>query len=229
MLAKPSLESLKRTVAHAESAGFRVELIAILDRPDTTTREVIKTHGPDNLRIEEVDFGDLGKARNRGVAIAHGRYVAFLDADDLWGVSWLASAAIAADLRATPTVWHPEVNIFFGADKHIFVHIDMEDSAFRPAGLMIENYWTALSFASREVYVANPYPETNLGEGFGFEDWAWNMLTISRGIIHKIVPGTGHVIRRKWGQSLAREASLADAVPRPSPYIHGFISAGRLA
>src|SRR5690606_31378963 len=113
MLAKPSLESLKRTVAHAESAGFRVELIAILDRPDTTTREVIKTHGPVNLRIEEVDFGDLGKARNHGVAIARGRYVAFLDADDLWGVSWLTSAAIAADLRATPTVWHPEINIFF--------------------------------------------------------------------------------------------------------------------
>ena len=70
----------------------------------------------------------------------------------------------------------------------------MEEASFRAAGLAIENYWTALSFAAREIYLHHRYPSTDLELGFGFEDWAWNMETIDAGVLHKIVPGTGHVI-----------------------------------
>ena len=80
MLAKPSLDSLKRAVALAEKAGFQVETLAVLDRADALTREVVKSNGPDRLRLEDVDFGDLGLARNHGAAKAQGHYVAFLDA-----------------------------------------------------------------------------------------------------------------------------------------------------
>lgn len=222
MLAKPSLESLKRSAARAESSGYGIEIIVVLDRADAVTREVVHRHVSPGTRIIETDFGDPGMARNRAVAAARGRYVGFLDADDLWGVNWLESAATLATTRPDSVIWHPEICAYFGAARHVFRHIDMETEDFSLTGLMIENYWTALSFASRQVYMENPYPETDLVAGFGFEDWTWNMQTISRGIVHKIVPGTGHVIRRR-PHSVSRETIDAQAVPRPTAYIRTYL------
>lgn len=222
MLAKPSLESLKRSVAHVEGANLTVEVIVVLDRSDPITREIVANHGSSGFRTIATDFGDPGHARNHAVRSAEGDYLAFLDADDLWGVDWLAKAVAAARMRQDQVIWHPEVCVYFGAARHVFRHIDMEEPNFSAAGLVIENYWTSLSFGARELYVENPYPGTDLNAGFGFEDWAWNMQTISRGIIHKIVPETGHVIRRRV-QSVSQESVGAQAVPRPTPYLRNYL------
>lgn len=207
---------------HAQRHGLAVEVIIILDRADQLTRDVVQSQSEKEFRIVETSFADPGKARNFAVGMAEGRYVAFLDADDLWGENWLASAARIATTREDPIVWHPEVSIYFGATKNIFCHIDMEESEFQYAGLMIENYWTCLSFAAHEIYLQTPYPETDLQLGFGFEDWAWNMETISRGVIHKIVPGTGHIIRRK-NESVSRTTVRAQGIPQPNCYIRSFL------
>jgi glycosyltransferase involved in cell wall biosynthesis len=221
LIAVPSIESVLRCKRHAEEAGYHVELVGILDRSDTLTKNVVQSSFQGAVIIE-TDFGDLGKARNEAIEIARGDFVGFLDADDLWGEDWLTKAAHSAQTRDDPIVWHPEVSVYFGASKLLFYHVDMEDPEFVPTGLVIDNYWTALSFAAREIYVQNPYPGTDLRSGIGFEDWTWNMTTISAGVIHKIVPGTGHVIRRKEA-SLSRDTLSADAISHPGNYIDRLI------
>ncbi|MBM3095499.1 glycosyltransferase [Ensifer sp. T173] len=222
LLARASLQSLKRNADLARETGFSVEIIAVLDRGDQHTLDVIEQNMDENSRLFATDYGDPGKARNFAVSEAHGDYIAFLDADDLWGANWLSEAARCASLREDPVIWHPELSVYFGEAKHLFRHIDVESDEFSLPSLMVENYWTMLSFGRRELYTSNPYPLTDIAAGFGFEDWGWNMTTVSRGILHKVVPGTGHVIRRRPG-SVSSKTVLAHAVPPPTNLLKTYL------
>ncbi len=65
-----------------------LELVIVDDGSDDGTAEYLADLGrqaPELLRLVTLTHGGTpGRARNRGVAAARGRYIAFLDADDLW-------------------------------------------------------------------------------------------------------------------------------------------------
>ena len=218
LLAVPAIASIYRNTDRLLDAGYEVEILGIMDRSDPLTKSVIESRFRKDVTLIETDFGDAGLARNHAVNVATGDFLGFLDADDLWGADWLIRAADMAQTREASVIWHPEVSIYFGDAKLAFYHIDMEDPRFEPTGLALDNYWTALSFAAHEVYSQNPYPPTDLREGIGFEDWSWNMNTISAGLLHKVVPKTGHAIRRRL-RSLSRMTLKADAISHPGDYI----------
>jgi len=216
LLAWPSLLSLAAAVRNAEDNGLRIEVIGVLDRPDGATIEIF--HGyPGNrcMRILHVENGDPGRSRNNGIAAARGNWIAFLDADDLWCNNWLLAAHQSAERDGRSIIWHPEVNVYFGTHPHVFAHVDMEDPDYDHLGLALTNYWTALCFAPRSLLLDTPYPETTLNRQIGYEDWGWNMETIARGALHKVVPGTGHAIRMKE-VSVVRQTTAARALPHPS-------------
>lgn len=217
ILAQPTLRSLSQSVACSRVSGISVEALLVLDRPDDLTREVFAEFVSHHSwsRILPVEFGDLGLSRNAGVIEAAGRWIAFLDADDLWGANWLSAALASAEKDKRPIVWHPELNIYFGHDPHIFHHVDMEEEHFQLSALAMTNCWTALCFASRQILEQVPYRATELGKQIGYEDWSWHLETISNGVIHKVVPGTGHAIRRKR-VSLVSQTNAAQCMPRPS-------------
>lgn len=212
--------SALRAISTASDSGYSTEIIAVLDKPNALTREVVSGMLTNVGRIVELEFGDVGRARNEGIREASGDFIALLDADDLWGPNWLLEALRCAEQRSDPIVWHPEVNIYIGSSNHILHHKDMENSAFEPTSLMLENRWTALSFARRELYLSNPYPVSDIVQGIGFEDWAWNMNVITNGALHKVVPGTGHIIRRKRVASLSGATVRANGVPPFTEYIN---------
>jgi glycosyltransferase involved in cell wall biosynthesis len=222
-LLAPSLESALAAADLAAEHGIATETIVVLDRPDDTTREIVERHQRrPALRPDVIDIGDLGGARNHGVTLARGRYVAFLDGDDLWGDAWLVHACRAAREATRPTIWHPEANLIFGDENpHVFLHRDMEDLGFEQDWLRVANYWTALSFAELTIYSAFPYPSNRLAEGFGYEDWSWNISTIAAGITHRTVEGTIHCVRRKPGGSLLASTVQSGALPDWSPLFGG--------
>lgn len=62
------------------------ELIIIDDSSSDNTVDVIRAIEDDRIRLIELEENSgAAMARNRGVEIAQGEYIAFLDSDDLWG------------------------------------------------------------------------------------------------------------------------------------------------
>jgi glycosyltransferase involved in cell wall biosynthesis len=214
LIARPSLLSISRAKAHAEERGLNVEVIVVLDRADSVTMGIVERWEESDVRVLRVDHGDLGLSRNYGVNAAAGEWVAFIDADDLWCETWLNYAVVAARHDRRKIVWHPEVSVYFGVHKHIFMHMDMESDGYDPLSLCQSNYWTSSCFANRAIFVSTPYPRSELACQIGHEDWSWNLSVIGKGAIHKVVKTTGHAIRSKR-ESLLRDANLAGAFPKP--------------
>lgn len=193
--AEPSLRSAVAALDAARDSGLSTQLVLVMDRPDAATSDVADgLSGTHDASTVEVDHGDLGLARNSGVAAAAGEIVAFLDADDLWGDEWLVRAHSLLERADGRVVAHPEINLVHGAAVRLVRHPDSADPTFDPDRFRLHNAWTALSCAPRSLYEAIPFPPNRLEDGFGFEDWSWNAETLRRGIRHQPVPDTVHVI-----------------------------------
>ncbi len=196
VLAGPSLVSFDQAIEAARQFGLVVEGLVVLDRPTAATRmQFVGVEG--RHRVIVADEGDPGLARNAAVASASGRFVAFLDGDDLWSQNWLVAAHRFCAAEPDAIVAHSEVNVVFGQVRQMWWHIDSRDPAFDLGYLRIGNYWDAMSFSTREIYRRHPFVANDLRRGFGHEDWHWNCLTLAVGIDHRPVPGTVHFKRRR--------------------------------
>lgn len=224
LLAQTSLRSLAKAADTATAAGLRVELLAMLDNPTELTRDVFEAFADarQDLKIQVVHHADLGFSRNTAAEMANGKWIAFLDADDIWCTQWLVRAHAAAESDPRKVAWHPEVNAYFGVTANILLHVDMEDPAFRVADLAHTNLWTSLCFTSRDFLRSVPYAGTNLKDSIGYEDWSWNIAVIDNGGIHKVVPDTAHAVRTR-SVSLVKQTAAAGCIPKPSDLFRNII------
>lgn len=214
----PTLRCVALAAAYARANGISCGVCVLLDRPDEATIEAVEDVRQDDWQVLHAAVGDLGLARNEAVdRAAPSRYVAFMDGDDLCSRNWVSEAFRVSERARQPTVWHPAANYIFGPDPtYVFWHRGMSDPMFSLSYLVLENYYTALSYADRSIYESIPYTRNRLSEGWGYEDWSWNAETIAAGITHEVVPGTAHFVRRK-PKSLLKDTKSASALPQLAP------------
>jgi glycosyltransferase involved in cell wall biosynthesis len=203
LLAGLSIKSAIACIREAEKASLKSEIIVILDRADAlTTRTIQSALVNEEATIIEVDLGDPALSRNRAVDQARGKYITFLDADDLWSVNWLVSAWRMLEDQSG-TIGHSYCNIVFGDRSTVWWHADSKSEDFDPNYLSWANYWDAMSFALLDVHREHPYRPNRLELGFGHEDWFWNHQTLMSNYSHRPVMGTIHFKRARAGSQMA--------------------------
>ncbi|MEO7067015.1 MAG: glycosyltransferase [Rhodanobacter sp.] len=220
-LAVATLHSIERMRKYAETRGLQIKLEMTLDGGDPETECAILQHPA--LRsgdvLHRVELFDLSLCRNYAIEHAAGDFVATLDGDDLFSENWIAAAVAFIVEHGPTTIVHPQLMIAFGTWNAYWEQIDQTDPRFLPETLMSLNHWNACTVARREVFTSCPYVYARVGEsGFGFEDWHWNCETISRGYVHRVVPHTFRLERRKAEGSLNVAHQSHAAILRPSPF-----------
>ena len=79
------LPMLKEAVDSVLAQDFEdLELIVVDDSSTDGTAEEMKEYGGRDKLIEHTENRGVSAARNRGILHAKGKYIAFLDSDDLW-------------------------------------------------------------------------------------------------------------------------------------------------
>jgi glycosyltransferase involved in cell wall biosynthesis len=217
LLIHRTLKSVYAAIDVAEQVNLTCELVIALDRGDQKTRRYIHQFPIQRHRIVEVDAGDPGIARNAGASHATGKYVAYLDGDDMFCPQWLVAAYKYAESARIPRlVLHPEYNVCFEATNCLVQYDSCPKPGVSSLGLAIVNYWTSIIFLRQTMLAERPFAHLPPESGFGYEDWHVVAEQMALGAEVHVVPGTCNFIRRKRFNSVLARHSESKAVLPPT-------------
>ena len=171
-----------------------LEVIVVDDGSTDGSLEIAKSY--DVVAVSQPNGGHAS-ARNHGLSIAKGEFIAFNDADDLWEPRKLALQLARFEAR-------PELGVVF-AHLQNFWSPDVEESA-RVTGEELERpvpgYTSVTMLARRELFTSIGTFDTSLRHG---NDRDWFMRATEQGVVVEMLPDV--LVRRRLHAS-NRSATL---------------------
>jgi glycosyltransferase involved in cell wall biosynthesis len=215
----PTMESADRAVAAARNAGYTVQTVVALDKASEATTEWFHQPGLDHWERWTMHEGDLGRVRNALVPRTSGRYVAYLDADDLFSENWLAKGLDhleAARAAGDRVIAHPEVIVTFDGGVGMHQNVDQGSPLFTPYFLYMRNLYDSLCLSPREAHFEVPYVHRDIPNGLSWQDWQYSIESMARGWRHDVVLDT-IIFKRRRDFSLMIESAGRKSLLRSLP------------
>lgn len=209
----PTMRAADLAVAAARARGLTVQTIVGLDAPTEATRAYF--HQPHFDHWERRALREPGQVRNALAPETDGRFIAFLDADDLCSENWLAEGVAALDAAADAgerVIVHPELNVVFDGQKRITLNTDQGSPLFTPHYLYVRDYYQdSVCLAPREAHLDIPHVTWDVTGGPSHRDFQWTIETLAAGWRHRVVRDTIN-FRRCRDTSLVTEADVPRSI-----------------
>ena len=200
-----TLRSVSLMCEYAQQKGLSSELIVVAHHAGKHTLKVLdklpeRWPGARTVVLEEPDSG---KARNIGIEMARGSFIAMLHGNCMVSPSWLYQAVQLIEDQGPDLIAHPQAMVEFD---------DRLDTRYLPGMGQLEllasgEVWPEPALAQRELFVRNPYRSVPFRSGYGHPVWHWNCETVVAGARHDIVKQTT-VYCRPAGFSGERNSTL---------------------
>ncbi len=196
-----TLQSVFNSINYATSkSDLKIEVILSLDNPNKETLDYLELSDfTSKITIYKNDFEDVALSRNYAVQKSNGKYIAFIDGDDLMCSNWIHDTYNFAESISDQGnhVFHPEYLINFEGKSLIWKRLSTNNPDFRYGTLMYANCWDLTCFIARSLALKYPFVPCPKDSGWGMEDYHFFLETIGNGVEHFVVPQTVVFIRVK--------------------------------
>ena len=162
-------ETLENSVRSALSQTFRaIEVIVVNDSPEDGSTEILNRLTQEDARVRVIpvpeDIG-VAEARNRGVGVSNGEWIAFLDCDDQWEPDKLEKQLKAADETGAALLYTAAACID-AADRKTGKVFSVPLTITADVLLHSTDIVTSTVLVRRDVYLRHPMERSDLHEDF---------------------------------------------------------------
>ena len=171
------------------------ELIVVDDGSTDSTPEVLARFGG-RITLDSSEGRGVSAARNRGIALAQGELLVFLDADDLLPPHYLARFVEAAAAAPRTEVFHCgwrgidfDGRVLYGQD----LPFDLDWDPFHALAAAGSPHLLALAVRRPTATRVGPFDETESLQA----DWDYWLRLAASGATFQGVPGNVAIIRRR--------------------------------
>lgn len=198
LIAHKTMRSVFEALKKVEEVGYAYEIIVHIDNGDDATLKYFDRYKEDRrIRVFKNSFGDTGSSRNFAAKESRGKYISFLDGDDLISDNWFVEAINKLESSKNEIIVHPEAILTFGIDQKNNVLSILKPSTDLNKDtitLLGENLWGSILMAKKDTFLKVPFVKSR--PGYGHEDYVFSINTIYAGIEHVIAKDTILFYRR---------------------------------